>query len=255
MRASWFVCDCAIFRNAGATAAATAERAGPLEENLSKLPATLREVRLTRLSYADSVSGAGWLVALPRQSSVAPDELATVGTLCVDASGLPAGTYRITPRATLVDGQRYVGRSDPRQVRVRAGAVGEATVEYRLLDFLDNPATGNYSSRAANAALCVAEGSPEDYNSFVAQVFAAYTGEGMSDDDLKSMASGLGADVNGCIDGNTYRPFVKYTGATARADGVTGTPTVFVNGQNWAESAQEGQTFTDWAQSVMEKKS
>jgi hypothetical protein len=51
-------------------------------------------VRLTRLTYADSARGAAWLVALPRQSTVAPDELATVGTLCVDATGLPAGTYR-----------------------------------------------------------------------------------------------------------------------------------------------------------------
>src|SRR5688572_29074329 len=54
------------------------------------------DVRMTRLAYADSARGAGWLVALPRQSSVAPDELATVGTLCVDATGLPAGTYRAT---------------------------------------------------------------------------------------------------------------------------------------------------------------
>ncbi len=52
------------------------------------------DVRLTRLAYADSARGAAWLVALPRQSSVAPDELATVGSLCVDASGLAAGTYR-----------------------------------------------------------------------------------------------------------------------------------------------------------------
>jgi hypothetical protein len=53
-------------------------------------------VRVTRLAYADSAHGAAWLVAQPRQSSVAPDELATVGTLCVDAAGLPAGTYRAT---------------------------------------------------------------------------------------------------------------------------------------------------------------
>ncbi len=56
----------------------------------------LTDVRLTRLTYADSARGAAWLVALPRQSAVAPDELATVGTLCVDATGLPAGTYRAT---------------------------------------------------------------------------------------------------------------------------------------------------------------
>ena len=58
--------------------------------------ALFTDVRLTRLTFADSARGAGWLVALPRQSSVAPDELATVGTLCVDATGLAAGTYRAT---------------------------------------------------------------------------------------------------------------------------------------------------------------
>ncbi|HYW33387.1 MAG TPA: hypothetical protein VE869_17935 [Gemmatimonas sp.] len=54
------------------------------------------DVRLTRLVYASPARGAMWLVALPRQSAVAPDELATVGTLCIDATGLPAGTYRAT---------------------------------------------------------------------------------------------------------------------------------------------------------------
>lgn len=56
----------------------------------------LTNVRLTRLAYADSARGAAWLVALPRQTVVAPDELATVGTLCVDATGLRAGTYQAT---------------------------------------------------------------------------------------------------------------------------------------------------------------
>ena len=51
--------------------------------------ARFTDVRLTRLAYADSARGAAWLVALPRQSTVAPDELATVGTLCVDATGPP----------------------------------------------------------------------------------------------------------------------------------------------------------------------
>jgi hypothetical protein len=58
--------------------------------------ARLTDVRLTRVAYADSARGAGWLVALPRQSAVAPDELATVGTLCVNTAGLRAGTYRAT---------------------------------------------------------------------------------------------------------------------------------------------------------------
>ena len=58
--------------------------------------ARLTDVRLTRLAYADSARGAAWLVALPRQSAVAPDELATVVVADVDAAGLPAGTYRAT---------------------------------------------------------------------------------------------------------------------------------------------------------------
>ena len=58
--------------------------------------AQLTDVRLTRLAYEDSARGATWLVALPRRSAVAPNELATVGTLCVDAAGLPPGTYRAT---------------------------------------------------------------------------------------------------------------------------------------------------------------
>jgi hypothetical protein len=53
-------------------------------------------VRLTRLPYADSARSAAWFVSVPRQTAVAPNELATVGTLCVDATGLPAGTYRAT---------------------------------------------------------------------------------------------------------------------------------------------------------------
>ncbi len=58
--------------------------------------ARFTDVRVTRLVYADSARGAGWLIAQPRQTSVAPDELATVGALCVDAAGLKAGTYRAT---------------------------------------------------------------------------------------------------------------------------------------------------------------
>jgi hypothetical protein len=61
--------------------------------------AKLTDVRLVRLAYADSTRK-GWLVSLQRQSSIAPDELATAGTLCVDASGLPAGTYHATAAVT-----------------------------------------------------------------------------------------------------------------------------------------------------------
>ena len=58
--------------------------------------ARFTDVKLTRVLYADSARGAAWLVAVPGKSVVAPDELATVGTLCINTTGLQAGTYRAT---------------------------------------------------------------------------------------------------------------------------------------------------------------
>ena len=126
---------------------------------------------------------------------------------------------------------------------------GEATVEYRMLDYLDNPATGNYSSRAANALACMAEESPETYNSFLSEIFATYTtqqGQGLSDDELQQMASDLGTNLNGCIDGNTYRPFVTHTGLSAREAQIAGTPSIWVQGEAWDQSVP-------FAQFVQEK--
>ena len=44
---------------------------------------------------------------------------------------------------------------------------GKISVEYRPLGFLDTRSTTNYSSRAANAAACVVNESPEKYADFV----------------------------------------------------------------------------------------
>src|ERR1051325_6386421 len=49
-------------------------------------------VQLTRLVYADSSRGASWLVAVSRQTEVGPNELATIGTLCVNPARVSAGT-------------------------------------------------------------------------------------------------------------------------------------------------------------------
>ena len=48
---------------------------------------------------------------------------------------------------------------------------GKITVEYRPLGFLDTRSTTNYSSRAANAAACVVNESPEKYADFVNVLF------------------------------------------------------------------------------------
>jgi protein-disulfide isomerase len=121
---------------------------------------------------------------------------------------------------------------------------GKISVEYRPLGFLDSRSTTNYSSRAANAAACVVNESPEKYADFINALFdrqPAEGGAGLSDSDLKKMATDIGAkNIDKCVDDKTYRPFVKYTTQEASAIGVTGTPTVFVDGKQWGkgESAQ-----------------
>lgn len=131
---------------------------------------------------------------------------------------------------------------------------GKITVEYRPLGFLDSRSTTNYSSRAANAAACVVNESPEKYSDFVNALFDKQPAEGsagLSDDDLKKMATEVGAkSIDSCIDQKTYRPWVKYTTQEAAAIGVSGTPTVIVDGNQWGkgDSAQtEFPAFVDAA--------
>lgn len=132
-------------------------------------------------------------------------------------------------------------------------AEGKATVEYRMVGFLDNPGTGNYSSRAAAASYCVADEAPESYDAFVSDVFATYSqksGAGLSNEELADIASAAGADVASCIEDDTYRPMVKYASAKAQESGVRGTPTVFVNGKNWAVDGKD-QSFQEFADAQM----
>lgn len=128
------------------------------------------------------------------------------------------------------------------------------TVEYRLVSFLDNPGTDNYSSRAANAFTCVAEESPENAMDFLNEVFLSYNshqGQGLSNEELNSIASDVGADIGDCQSDNTYRPFADYTTAKAVEAGIAGTPSVWVNGENY-ENTGDGESFQEFAESQLE---
>ncbi|MFW0772570.1 DsbA family protein [Paenarthrobacter nitroguajacolicus] len=114
---------------------------------------------------------------------------------------------------------------------------GKISLEYRALGFLDRQSTTNYSSRAANAAACVVNSSPEKYAEFFDLLFErqpAEGGAGISDNDLKKMATEIAAaNIDSCIDSKQFRPWVKVATQEAAAIGITGTPTVFVDGKQW----------------------
>lgn len=128
-------------------------------------------------------------------------------------------------------------------------AAGKATVEIHPISFLDSSSSGNrYSSRAANAAACVAQYAP---NSFLAVVKALYKnqpaegGSGMSNDKLTSILAGAGASsdlITACIKGEQFKTWVSAATARANVDVFGGTvdsvkistPTIFVNNQQWS---------------------
>lgn len=135
---------------------------------------------------------------------------------------------------------------------------GKITVEYRPLGFLDTRSTTNYSSRAANAAACVVNESPEKYADFVNALFEkqpAEGGAGISDDDLKTMATDIGAkSIETCVDEKTFRPWVKYTTQQAASIGITGTPTVFVEGEQWGKGESAQTPFEEFLQAAIDAK-
>ncbi|MFC7850264.1 DsbA family protein [Arthrobacter sp. NPDC057388] len=135
---------------------------------------------------------------------------------------------------------------------------GKITVEYRALGFLDSRSTTNYSSRAANAAACVVNESPEKYSAFVDTLFAnqpAEGGAGLSDDELKKLATDVGAkSIDSCVENKTYRPWVKYTTQEAAAIGVTGTPTVLVDGKQWGKGDSAQTEFPAFVEAAIKAK-
>jgi protein-disulfide isomerase len=135
---------------------------------------------------------------------------------------------------------------------------GKISVEYRPLGFLDNRSSSNYSSRAANAAACVVNESPEKYADFVNALFADQPAEGtagISDDDLKKMATEVGAaSIDSCVEDKTYRPYVKYSTKLASSIGVTGTPTVLVDGKQWGKGDSAQTPFPEFLQAAIDAK-
>jgi protein-disulfide isomerase len=144
---------------------------------------------------------------------------------------------------------------------------GIATLEVHPIAILDSHFTAgsNYSTRANNVGACVANFAPD---SFYAVMEAMYTGQGtegtagLSNSQMISLVHGAGlknGDVDKCINGQTFKPWVS--AATNRAlagplpnssvSAVTGTPTVLVNGQQYGGSLTDGTAFTDFVQQAL----
>jgi protein-disulfide isomerase len=94
------------------------------------------------------------------------------------------------------------------------------------LGFLDELSTTRYSSRAAAASGCAADGGR--YMPYAIQ--PPEGGPGLSDEELATLGLGVGLDERfaECIAAGRYLEWAAYVTARAMERGVSGTPSVFV---------------------------
>ncbi|MFM9379090.1 DsbA family protein [Gordonia sp. VNK21] len=123
-------------------------------------------------------------------------------------------------------------------------------IDYKTITFLDNGgSTTKYSSRSANASLCVAEATGKDgdmstwlkFHNLLFQNQPDEGGEGLSNAKLKELAKEAGApDVNSCIDDKSYGQWLQQQNDAVVSDSsFAGTPTVKINGKKVELSTPE----------------
>ncbi len=180
------------------------------------------------------------------------------GYKAVQTPGLPAGSKPV-PSATnppaVIDIKLYVDYLCPNCAtfekkngdQLRAWLkTGAATIEIHPIAVLTTKSAGTqYSLRAANAAACVAEFSPDHFFDFNQSLFVDQPKEGtagLTDQQIEARATQAGVlemtQVAKCIDDHRFRSWVQ--AATTRAlngpipgadvKTIAGTPTIIVNG-------------------------
>ena len=115
---------------------------------------------------------------------------------------------------------------------------GKVKVDYHMVAFLDQSSTTQYSSRALNAAMAVlSTAGPDAFMKFRTIAFDNQPAEGSAgvpDSTLIDWAVQAGADkakVTPLINDNQYHQWVVNATDQMSKDGVTGTPTVYIDGK------------------------
>ncbi|MCW2765353.1 MAG: disulfide bond formation protein DsbA [Nocardioides sp.] len=128
-----------------------------------------------------------------------------------------------------------------------AVAAGRIKIDYRMVSFLDSSSTTNYSSRALNAAAVVLDTSGKDvflkFHDLLYENQPAEGSAGLSNDQLIQYAVQAGAKesaVRPGIEGDEFAQWVTNTQDEMSKNGVTGTPSVFVDGKYAGNDLQSG---------------
>jgi protein-disulfide isomerase len=120
-------------------------------------------------------------------------------------------------------------------------STGAVAADYYMVAILDRQGNG-YSSRAANAAYCVADAGTDYFQRFHDALFQQQPqeGAGVYPDNARlievARQSGAGGKVPDCINSGRY---VEMSQGLAAAAGIQATPTVRINGQDYSPTTPD----------------
>jgi protein-disulfide isomerase len=111
---------------------------------------------------------------------------------------------------------------------------GKAKVVFHPVAYLNRFSSTEYSTRSSAAAGCAAKGGK--FTEFTDQLFERQPPEnsaGLSNAELIDIGAGVGLnkdEFSSCVNAGTYKSWTAHVTDEASKDGVTGTPTIKVNG-------------------------
>jgi len=144
---------------------------------------------------------------------------------------------------------------------------GRLALDIRPISFLDRASLNNYSSRAANAAYCVATQSPNKFFDFNEALFNAQPAEntaGPENSVIYAAAKSVGAEnldkIKNCIDDGSHNTYVKNFSDKSLSEpipeakdgsSVGGTPTIMMNGVVFSGDYTNAAEFSQWVLSFL----
>jgi protein-disulfide isomerase len=168
------------------------------------------------------------------------------GKLVAPANTTAAGAIQVGNPAAPVKVEIYLdymcpfcGRFDRANAEQLDHLLAEGTVRLEMypMSFLDKMSSGSrYSTRAANAVATVADRAPDKVLAFHQALYAQQPqegSEGLAANQIADLArqAGVPQEVIDAFAARTFEPWVAQVTEKAFAAGVTGTPTVKINGQ------------------------
>ncbi|MBK9924876.1 MAG: DsbA family protein [Anaerolineales bacterium] len=150
---------------------------------------------------------------------------------------------------------QYFSESVEPQIIQYLVETGKARLVFHNYPFIDGDgaSNGGESDQAANASMCANE--QDKFWDMQAIIYKNWNGENkgnLSDAKLKAMAKTIGLDTNAfdsCFDDNKYKKEIQADFELGQTMGVSGTPSVFVNGQKVGEAGKIA-TFQEIAVAV-----